>query len=188
MKKKQPNRIELKTGTKKLNVRASRTGGVNVSTQPSRGITFNSKHGLRLSKSFKGLNFALQGGNFRLRGRWQSSYGTNLNVSKSGISLSQKNSIGTFNISHPQRSSANIGGFQFRGKNAIHLHSLLFLYQSIVLLSRFGIILAKWLSYAILYFLKILWALLKLKIDSLYFCLMEVKKFFASRQRKKRGE
>jgi hypothetical protein len=56
---------------------------------------------------------------FVFRGRWSSDFfGLNLNASKSGFSFSQTNILGTYNFSNPNRSSANILGFQFRGKKA----------------------------------------------------------------------
>lgn len=114
-------RVELKSHSKgsKFRLRASRTSGVNAAVHPLRGLTFNTKHGLRASKTFKGLTLGFQRGNSVVRGRWSSSNGLlNLNLSKSGFSLSSKSKYGTYNFSNPNRSSFKLGGIQLRGKNA----------------------------------------------------------------------
>ena len=46
-------RIEIKAGSPKFRIRASRTGGVNAAVHPLKGLTFNKKHGLRVSKTLK---------------------------------------------------------------------------------------------------------------------------------------
>ena len=114
-------RIELKAHSKnsKFRVRASRTSGVNTAVHPLRGLTFNTKYGMRVSKTFKGLTLGFQGGNTVVRGRWSSENGLlNLNLSKSGFSLSSKSKFGTYNISNPNRSSFKFAGVQVRGKKA----------------------------------------------------------------------
>lgn len=130
-------RIEVnKKIGKKTRLKASRTGGVSISTQPVKGVTVNSKHGLRIAKSVGGVQLASQNGRLSIRGRKKlGSKGTNLNLSKSGLSLSQKFSIGTLNLMNPKRSSANIAGMSFRGKNA----QLLLFIASIVQLSILGL-------------------------------------------------
>ncbi len=130
-------RIEVnKKIGKKTRLKASRTGGVSISTQPVKGVTVNSKHGLRIAKSVGGVQLASQNGRLSIRGRKKlGSKGTNLNLSKSGLSLSQKFSIGTLNLMNPKRSSANIAGMNFRGKNA----QLLLFIASIVQLSILGL-------------------------------------------------
>ena len=122
---------------KKTRLRASRTGGVSISTQPAvKGVTVNSKHGLRIAKSVGGVQLASQNGRLSIRGRKKlGKRGTSLNLSKSGLSLSQKFSIGTLNLMNPKRSSANIAGMNFRGKNAL----LLLFIASIVQLSIRGL-------------------------------------------------
>jgi len=119
--KKPLKRIELKAHSKnsKFRVRASRTSGVNAALHPLRGLTFNTKYGMRVSKTFKGLTLGFQGGNSVVRGRWSSENGLlNLNLSKSGFSLSSKSKFGTYNISNPNRSSFKFAGIQLRGKKA----------------------------------------------------------------------
>jgi len=120
-KKKPLTRLELKGHSKnsKFRVRASRTSGLNAAFHPFRGLTFNTKHGLRASKTFKGLTLGFQRGNSVVRGRWSSTNGLmNLNLSKSGFSLSSKSKYGTYNFTNPNRSSFKFGGIQLRGKNA----------------------------------------------------------------------
>lgn len=96
-------------------------------------VTANSKHGLRLSTGLgKGTQVALQNGRFVLRER----YGrgpTRLNLSKSGVSVSTRNSIGTFNWVKPNRSSVKIAGVQLRGKKAAHIQLFYMLFVSITL-------------------------------------------------------
>ena len=115
------SRLELKSHSKgsKFRLRGSRTSGINAAVHPLRGITLNTKHGLRASKTFKGLTLGFQRGNSVVRGRWSSKNGLfNLNLSKSGFSLSSKSKYGTYNFSNPNRSSFKFGGIQLRGKNA----------------------------------------------------------------------
>jgi hypothetical protein len=114
-------RIEgkLQTPGKKFRLRLSRTGGLNAGWHPFRGVTLNSKHGLRVSKTFKGLTTGLQGGKLILRGRWSTSNGLlNTNLSKSGLSFSTKSRFGTYNWTNPNRSSFKFAGIQVRGKKA----------------------------------------------------------------------
>jgi hypothetical protein len=114
-------RIEgkLQTPGKKFRLRLSRTGGLNASWHPFRGVTLNSKHGLRVSKTLKGLTTGLQGGKIILRGRWSTSNGLlNTNLSKSGLSFSTKSRFGTYNWTNPNRSSFKFAGIQVRGKKA----------------------------------------------------------------------
>ena len=86
---------------------------------PFSGITLNSKHGLRLSKTFKGLTLGFQGGRSLLRGHWSIGGGLiNTNLSKSGLSFSTRSKFGTFNWTRPKRSSFKILGIQFRGLKA----------------------------------------------------------------------
>ena len=105
-------RIEVNEKVAGVRGRASRTGGVNASVSPLKGITLNSKHGARVSKTYKGLTLGLQKYNSVVRGRW-SSGGINLNLSKSGFTLSTKGLFGTFNILKPNRSAATIFGIQY---------------------------------------------------------------------------
>lgn len=113
-------RIEFKTNSKnsRFKIRGSRTGGVNASIHPFRGLTFNTKHGIRLSKTFKGLTLGFQGRNTIFRGRWKIGQNFNLNLSKSGFSASVSSRFGTYNFSNPSRSSFKFAGFQIRGKKA----------------------------------------------------------------------
>jgi hypothetical protein len=107
-------RIEINKKVGAVRVRASRTGGASLSTSPTRGITLNTKHGLRLSKTFKGLTLGTQNSRSVVRGRWGTD-NTKINLSKSGFSVSQKNALGTYNFRRPKLSSANIMGVQVRG-------------------------------------------------------------------------
>lgn len=112
------------------NLRISRTGGVALRQQAKVAgltITANSNHGMRLSKQVgKGTQVALQNGRFVLRGR----YGRgpmHLNLSKSGVSVSARNPLGTFNLTKPNRSSVKIAGVQLRGKKAANIQTIFIL-------------------------------------------------------------
>lgn len=107
-------RIEINEEVAGARVRASRTGGINASASPLKGLTLNSKHGVRVSKTFKGLTLGAQNFSSVVRGRWKAG-GLNINLSKSGLSASNKNSLGTFNFRRPKFSSATVLGMQFRG-------------------------------------------------------------------------
>ena len=153
-------RIELnKKIGKKTRVRVSRTGGASISTQPVKGLTLNTKHGLRVAKSYKGLQLALQGKSFRVRGRYQSKGGTALNVSKSGFSISQKVPFGTLNLTNPKRSSVNIGGLNLRGKNALPFVMIGLAMQILAVLLPIVWAILKVLWWCIEYVLRIAYAL-----------------------------
>ena len=113
-KKDKNKRIEINEGVAGVRVRASRTGGINVSASPVKGVTLNSKHGMRVSKTFKGLTLGAQNFSSVVRGRW-SAGAMNINLSKSGLSASNKNALGTFNFRRPKYSSTTIMGIQVRG-------------------------------------------------------------------------
>ena len=110
---KKNKRIEINEGVAGARLRASRTGGINVSASPAKGITLNSKHGMRVSKTFKADSWRSK---FIKRGKrkW-SAGGMNVNLSKSGLSASNKNALGTFNFRRPKSSSTTIMGIQLRG-------------------------------------------------------------------------
>ena len=122
-------RIEFnKKVTKGIRARVSRTSKPNLSIKPSRNVTFNTAHGLRLSKSFYGLTLGFQKSNSIFRGRWRFGEKLNLNLSKSGFSLSAKNRVGAINLKNPNRSSATLMGIQVRGKKALNIHYIYFIY------------------------------------------------------------
>ena len=126
-------RIELKAGTPKFRIRASRTGGLNAAVHPLRGLTFNTKHGLRASKTFKGLTLGFQRSNTVVRGRWSTKDGVfNLNLSKSGFSISGSSKWGSYNFKNPNRSSFKFAGIQLRGKKAKGLALLALIPQLII--------------------------------------------------------
>ena len=90
-----------------------------LSWHPFRGFSLNTRHSARVSKTFSGITLGFQNTRFTFKGRWESRlFGINLNLSKSGFSLSQRNMLGTYNFSNPNRSSANLFGVQIRGKKA----------------------------------------------------------------------
>ena len=102
-------------------LRVSRTGGASLRAQAKAAglnLTANSQHGVRVSSSVgKNTQIAMQNGRFVLRGRYGKGP-TKVNLSKSGITLSTHNQLGSFNWIKPNRSSAKMFGVQIRGKNA----------------------------------------------------------------------
>lgn len=102
-------------------LRASRTGGVALRAHTrAAGLSFtgNTARGVRVSVTpARNTQLALQNGRFILRGR----YGKGplrLNLSKTGLSLSARNALGSFNLTNPLRSSAKVAGVQVRGRTA----------------------------------------------------------------------
>jgi len=140
-------------------LRASRTGGVALRAQTrAAGLTFtgNTARGARVSATpVRNTLVAFQNGRFILRGR----YGRGplrLNLSKSGLSLSARNALGSFNLTNPLRSSAKIAGVQVRGRTAAILQAVymavalaVFLLQAVVRLAvlavQFLLVVAGWL-------------------------------------------
>ena len=129
-------RIEIKEKVGSVKIRGSRTGGVNMSSSPFKGVTLNSKNGLRVSQSFKGLFVGIQNARSVFRGRW-SSGSMNVNLSKSGFSLSSKNPLGTINFINPNRSSGKILGLQFRGSKGFAIAGIGALFDILFYLTSF---------------------------------------------------
>jgi len=114
-------RVEVKvhSDNSKVRLRASRTSGINASVKLGRNATYNTKHGFRISKTIKGLTLGLKRGGVIIRGRWSTSNKLfNLNLSKSGFTVSSSSRFGTFNWTKPNRSSFKFAGIQLRGKKA----------------------------------------------------------------------
>ena len=113
-------------------LRASRTGGVAVRAQTKAAglnLTVNSNRGVRVSaRVAEGTQVAFQNGRFVLRGRYGKGP-TQLNLSKSGLSVSTRTEFGTVNWFRPRYSSAKIAGIQVRGKNALALMAILAVVQ-----------------------------------------------------------
>ena len=105
-------------------LRISRTGLVAIRHSVKVGcvnLTVNTRRGFRAStKIAKGTHVALQNWSFRLIGRYGKGP-ANINLSKSGVSASYKNKLGSFNFFKPNYSSFKFAGIQLRGKNAAHL-------------------------------------------------------------------
>lgn len=118
-------------------LRISRTGGVALRAQAKLAgltVTANTNHGLRVSSNIaKNTQIALQNGRFVLKGRYGSG-ATRLNLSKTGVTVSSRNALGTFNWVKPNRSSVKIAGVQLRGKNAAQIQ-LIYLVVTGVLIS-----------------------------------------------------
>ena len=149
-------RIEINKRIGPARLRVSRTSAPNVSVNPARGVTLNSAHGVRLSRSWRGFNLALQNKRVILRGRWShKASGINLNLSKSGVSVSKRTALGTFNFSHPNRSSVKVAGIQLRGKNAAII-------AGVSLLFEFALAVGKLLVWALDWLLKmVVWPVLR---------------------------
>lgn len=117
-------------------LRISRTGGAALRTQAKvagLNVTANTRHGLRISSRVaKNTQIALQNGRPVLRGRYGSG-ATRLNLSKSGVSLSTRNPLGTFNWVKPNRSSVKIAGIQLRGKKAANIQMFYLLFAGVAM-------------------------------------------------------
>lgn len=145
------------------NLRISRTGGVAVREQirvAGVNLTANSKHGVRVSSRIaKGTNAGFQNGSFRLRGRYGKGP-TKLNLSKSGISASTKNAIGTFNWLKPNRSSVKIMGVQVRGKNAATIQMVYMVFALAAYAVQVAVVVAVFLAQMVWVALQALFAFL----------------------------
>jgi len=179
-------RFELKAKKGPVKANVSRTGGLNISAR-IKGITLSSKHGIRMTKSAKGLTVGLQNFVPVLRGRWKSKSGLALNLSKSGFSLSKKSKIGTFNITNPNRSSINFLGVQKRGKDAAGLAGLAFLLQiiwgTIKFIFRIPVLIFKFLKWYFLliwWFVELFYSLISLIFSLIIFLIVDLPKVFKS--------
>ncbi|WP_018158497.1 hypothetical protein [Thioalkalivibrio sp. ALE14] len=114
-------------------LRASRTGGLSLRAQTRAAginLTGNTNHGVRVSTRLaKNTQVAFQNGRFILRGRYGSD-AAKFNLSKSGVTVSTKTPIGSFNWIRPGRSSAKIAGVQLRGHNAAAIQGIFALFAS----------------------------------------------------------
>ena len=129
-------------------LRASRTGGVALRAQTKAAgltLTGNTSRGVRVSATpARNTQVALQNGRFILRGRYGSGP-LRLNLSKSGLSLSARNALGSFNLTNPLRSSAKVAGVQVRGRTAAVMQGIygvfmlaLFLLQAAIVVGLFA--------------------------------------------------
>ncbi|MBC6442581.1 MAG: hypothetical protein GDA53_05545 [Rhodobacteraceae bacterium] len=122
--------------------RASRTGGVALRAEKKVGpvnLTANTSKGLRASaRVSKGLRVALQNGRFQLIGRWQKGP-VGFNLSKTGVSASARNRMGSFNFLKPQYSSFRFAGVQLRGRKAATLQLVYLMILAVIFLARFSV-------------------------------------------------
>lgn len=172
-------RIEINEKVGPGRVRASRTGGVSASVSPLKGFTLNTKHGARVSKTYKGLTLGLQNFNSVVRGRWSTKKeGLNVNLSKSGLSVSAKNSLGTFNLKNPNRSSATFAGIQVRGKNAAWIAGFGFILDLTIKILKISIVILQRIVLISAWALAILWDLCKLLGSTTIFLILDLPKQF----------
>ncbi|WP_019592070.1 MULTISPECIES: hypothetical protein [unclassified Thioalkalivibrio] len=120
-------------------LRASRTGGLALRAQTRAAgvnLTGNTNRGVRVSTRLAtNTQVAFQNGRFILRGRYGSD-AAKFNLSKSGVTVSTKTPIGSFNWIRPGRSSAKIAGVQLRGHNAAAIQGIFALVASVFWLVR----------------------------------------------------
>ena len=172
-------RIEINEKVGLGRVRASRTGGVSASVSPLKGFTLNTKHGARVSKTYKGLTLGLQNFNSVVRGRWSTKKeGLNVNLSKSGLSVSAKNSLGTFNLKNPNRSSATFAGIQIRGKNAAWIAGFGFILDLTIKILKISIVILQRVALIAAWAIVTLWDLLKLIGSTTIFLIVDLPKQF----------
>jgi len=148
-------------------LRVSRTGGVSLREQTQvagLNLTVNSEHGTRVStRVARGTNVGFQNGRFVLRGRYGKG-ATKLNVSKSGVSVSSKTSVGTFNWFKPRYSSAKIAGIQVRGKNAVLINGVVAAFQLVFLLIGAIFVALVWLFQGTYWLIRKLFGMTQMKI------------------------
>ncbi len=146
-------------------LRASRTGGVSLRAQTKAAglnLTANSRHGVRVSRSVgRNTQMALQNGRFILRGRYGKG-ATKANLSKSGVTFSTRNQLGSFNWVKPNRSSAKVFGVQVRGKNAAAAHVFFALFTVVFEVARVAFQLLLLLLSWLWVLLGMLWRLLSM--------------------------
>ena len=134
------------------NLRASRTGGVALRTQAKAAgvnVTANTSTGFRVSGTpLQNTQLALQNGRFVLKGRYGSGP-TKLNLSKSGVSVSTRNELGSFNWLKPNRSSAKFAGIQVRGRKAAQFQLVYMLLVAAASLLQLVLGLVVWLGQAV---------------------------------------
>ncbi|MFP6834357.1 MAG: hypothetical protein VB914_05685 [Porticoccaceae bacterium] len=166
-------RIEVNEKIGPLRLRASRTGGISASTSPSKGITLNTQHGARVSKTFKGLTLGLQNSRSVFRGRW-SAGGMNINLSKSGFSFSARNPFGTVNLTNPKRSSGRIMGIQVRGSAGLFIASMgALIYCGYLAIKTAALIVARSIP-IILWGMQIVWSVIMLLVSLLIFTVIDL--------------
>ena len=123
-------------------LRASRTGGVSIRAQTKAAglnLTVNSRHGVRVKAYRQRHQYRIAKWAAWIQGRYGKGP-TKLNLSKSGVTVSTKNEVGTFNWVKPKRSSATVAGINVRGKNALIVHSIWAVWKLIT--GVFGLIFA----------------------------------------------
>lgn len=129
-------------------LRASRTGGVSLRAHTRAAgvnLTGNTRQGVRVSTRLaRNTQVAFQNGRFILRGRYGSD-AAKLNLSKSGVTVSSKTPVGSFNWVKPGRSSFKMGGVQVRGHKAAQLQGIYLLFTGVFallggLLKAFGML------------------------------------------------
>jgi hypothetical protein len=144
------------------NLRASRTGGVALRARAkAAGVnaTANTSTGFRVSGTpLKNTQLALQNGRFVLKGRYGSGP-TKLNLSKSGVSVSTRNEMGSFNWFKPKRSSAKFAGIQVRGEKAAWIQLVYMLLLAVVTIGRVFLLLLGWLAQGLVALLGLLYRL-----------------------------
>jgi len=176
-------RVEINEKEGPVRVRVSRTAGLNASVSPLKGFTLNTKHGARVSKTYKGLTLGLQNFTSVVRGRWSTKgEGLNINLSKSGFSASVKNSLGTFNLRNPNRSSATFAGIQIRGKNAAWVAGFGFIFDVIIIFVKLSIVIIKRISLIAAWLMVAIWNLLKLLASTTIFLILDLPRQFKRKE------
>ena len=144
------------------NLRASRTGGVALRTRAKASgvnVTANTSTGFRVStQPLQNTQLALQNGRFVLKGRYGKGP-TKLNLSKSGVSVSTGNQLGSFNWFKPNRSSAKFAGIQVRGKRAAWFQVVYMAFAALAALLQLVLQVLLWAGRAVLALLTLVYRL-----------------------------
>jgi len=120
-------------GYRGKNVRISRTGGAGLrQSSKAGGFTFtgSTSEGFRETvNAGKGPKIRSKNGRVILRGRYGVGKSSNVNLSRSGLSLSTRMPSGTVNWLSPGRSSATVAGVTIRGSKAVPFAILSWLFN-----------------------------------------------------------
>lgn len=107
-----------------------------------------------------GARVALQNGRFQFIGRWKAGP-LGFNLSKTGVSASVKNQMGSFNFLKPQYSSFKFAGVQLRGKKAAQLQLFYICAMAVWLVAMLAIQLVIFLLWMLSLPILLLWDMAK---------------------------
>lgn len=132
------------------------------------------------------MTLGFQNFNSVVRGRWSSKDGkVNLNVSKSGFSVSLRNSFGVLNLKNPKRSSASFLGIQVRGQFAAIIALIGFAFDLTIFSIKLGFKLLYILFLLFCWSLNIVYRIVSLFISFLIFLIFDLPKQISDKKKEK---